>query len=52
LGLEEAWPEVALTGIVVTRVGYTVPTVRIEILKAARPVPDAAIEKTAERTNP
>lgn len=39
-GLDAAWPDVDLTGVVVTRYGYVVPAGRIEILKAAHPVPD------------
>ena len=39
-GLDAAWPEVDLSGVVVTRYGYAVPAGRIEILEAAHPVPD------------
>ena len=39
-GLEAAWPDVDLSGVVVTRYGYAVPAGRIEILEAAHPVPD------------
>ncbi|WP_028054480.1 glycerate kinase type-2 family protein [Sinorhizobium medicae] len=39
--LDEAWPDVDLTGVVVTRYGYAVPAGRIEIIEAAHPVPDA-----------
>ncbi len=42
LALEEAWPDVALEGVVVTRYGHAVPTRRIKIREAAHPVPDAA----------
>ncbi|HWA20904.1 MAG TPA: glycerate kinase [Caulobacterales bacterium] len=47
--LEEAWSDVALTGVVVTRYGHAVPTTRIEILEAAHPVPDAASVHASER---
>jgi len=39
-----------LTGMVVTRYGYNVPTKRIEVVEAAHPVPDEAGRKAAERT--
>jgi len=38
--LEAAWPEVELSGVVVTRYGQAVPTTRIRVLEAAHPVPD------------
>lgn len=47
--LEEAWPDVALSGVVVTRYGHRGPTQRIEVLEAAHPVPDAASEAAARR---
>ena len=47
--LEEAWPDVALTGVVVTRYGHAAPTARIEIIEAAHPVPDAASVHASER---
>ncbi|UFN49671.1 glycerate kinase [Roseomonas sp. OT10] len=47
--LEEAWPEVPLSGLVVTRYGHAVPTRRIEIVEASHPVPDAAGEAAARR---
>jgi len=40
--VERAWPEVELSGVVVTRYGHAVPTERIEVLEAAHPVPDEA----------
>jgi hydroxypyruvate reductase len=40
--LERAWPDVDLSGVVVTRYGHTVPTERIVVREAAHPVPDAA----------
>ena len=42
--LEEAWPDVALDGVVVTRYGHAVPTRRIEVIEASHPVPDANSE--------
>ncbi len=47
--LEEAWPDVALSGVVVTREGHAVPTRRIEVLEARHPVPDARSETGARR---
>ena len=38
-----------ISGLVVTRYGYSVPCQRIEIVEAARPVPDAAGLVAAER---
>ena len=40
--VEDAWPEVDLSGLVVTRYGHGHPTRRIEVLEASHPVPDAA----------
>lgn len=40
--LEIAWPDVDLSGVVVTRYGHSVPTDRIRVREAAHPVPDAA----------
>ncbi len=45
--LEAAWPDVPLTGVVVTRYGHAVPTRRITVLEASHPVPDAASEAGA-----
>jgi hydroxypyruvate reductase len=47
--LDAAWPDVALSGIVVTRYGHAVPAGRIEIIEAAHPVPDAMSEAAARR---
>ncbi|MFT8243909.1 glycerate kinase type-2 family protein [Roseomonas sp. BN140053] len=47
--LEDAWPEVPLSGLVVTRYGHAVPTRRIEVVEASHPVPDAAGEAAARR---
>jgi hydroxypyruvate reductase len=47
--LEQAWPDVPLEGVVVTRYGHAVPTRRIEVIEAAHPVPDANSEAGARR---
>jgi glycerate-2-kinase len=47
--VEAAWPEVPLSGVVVTRYGHGYPTKRIEVLEASHPVPDAAGAAAAER---
>ena len=39
--LEQAWPDVNLSGVVVTRYGHAVPTEKIRIIEASHPVPDA-----------
>jgi len=46
--VERNWPG-PLSGLVVTRYGYSVPCTRIEIVEAAHPVPDAAGERAARR---
>ncbi len=38
--LEQAWPDVEMSGVVVTRYGHAVPTNKIKIIEAAHPVPD------------
>jgi glycerate 2-kinase len=38
--LEAAWPDVELSGVVVTRYGHAAPTLRIKIIEASHPVPD------------
>ncbi|WP_417208529.1 glycerate kinase type-2 family protein [Antarctobacter sp.] len=40
--VELAWPDVDLSGVVVTRYGHSVPTDRIEVREASHPVPDSA----------
>jgi glycerate 2-kinase len=47
--LEDAWPDVALEGTVVTRYGHAVPIRRIEVIEASHPVPDANSERGALR---
>lgn len=39
--VNEAWAEIPLTGVVVTRYGHAVPAGRIQVLQAGHPVPDA-----------
>ncbi|GHD23113.1 glycerate kinase [Tianweitania populi] len=39
--VDAAWPDVDLSGVIVTRYGHAVPAGRIRILEAAHPVPDA-----------
>lgn len=46
--LEEAW-EGPISGLVVTRYGYSTPCERIEIVEAAHPVPDEAGHRAALR---
>jgi glycerate 2-kinase len=46
--VEDHWPG-ELSGMVVTRYGYNVPTRRIEVVEAAHPVPDPAGREAAER---
>jgi glycerate 2-kinase len=47
--LEDAWPDVPLSGVVVTRYGHKVPTSRIQVLEASHPVPDANSEAAARQ---
>ena len=47
--LEDAWPDVDLSGLVVTRYGHAVPTRRIEVMQSSHPVPDAHSELAARR---
>src|ERR1700728_2503018 len=47
--LEDAWPDVAMEGTVVTRYGHAVPTRRVEVIEASHPVPDANSERGARR---
>lgn len=48
-GLEQAWPDVPMSGLVVTRYDHAVPTRHIEIVEASHPVPDAAGLAAAKR---
>ncbi|MBN9561716.1 MAG: glycerate kinase [Alphaproteobacteria bacterium] len=45
--LEAAWPDVKLSGVVVTRYEHAVPTQRIRVIEASHPVPDANSELAA-----
>ncbi len=47
--VEDAWPDVDLSGVVVTRYGYEVACDRIEIIGASHPVPDAAGRDAAQK---
>ncbi len=42
--LEYAWPDVDLSGVVVTRYGHAVATRRVRVIEASHPVPDANSE--------
>ena len=42
--LESAWPDVTLSGVVVTRYGHAVPTKQVRIIEAAHPVSDSMSE--------
>lgn len=42
LAVEQAWPDVDLSGTVATRYGHGAPCRRIRIIEAGHPVPDAA----------
>ena len=46
--LEDAWPDVELTGVVVTRYGHLVQTRRLRVIEANHPVPDANSELGAQ----
>jgi hydroxypyruvate reductase len=48
-GLDAAWPDVDLSGVIVTRHGHSVPAGRIEVLEASHPVPDETSEAAAVR---
>lgn len=47
--VDAAWPDVQLSGAVVTRYGHAVPAGRIAVLEAGHPVPDAHSEQAAVR---
>jgi hydroxypyruvate reductase len=40
--VEQAWPDIELTGVIATRYGHKVPTRRIRVIEAGHPVPDEA----------
>ncbi|PDT74843.1 glycerate kinase [Bradyrhizobium sp. C9] len=48
-GLDAAWPDVDLSGVVVTRHGHSVSAGRIEVLEASHPVPDDTSKTAALR---
>jgi len=45
--LESAWPDVHLSGVVITRYEHAVPTKHIRVIEASHPVPDANSEMGA-----
>jgi hydroxypyruvate reductase len=47
--LDQAWPDVALSGAVVTRYGHAVPAGRIDVLEASHPLPDENSQAAASR---
>lgn len=47
--LEDAWPDMALSGVVVTRYEHAVPTRHIAVLQASHPRPDANSEAAAAK---
>src|SRR4051812_32596134 len=47
--VDGAWPDVDLSGLVVTRYGHATPAGRIEIIEASHPVPDQNSELAARR---
>lgn len=47
--LDNAWADVDLSGVVVTRYGHAVPAGRIEIIEASHPVPDDKSAEAAKR---
>ena len=49
LAVERAWPDVSLSGIVVTRYAHGLQTQHIEVVEAGHPVPDEAGELAAAR---
>ncbi|MGB9152271.1 MAG: glycerate kinase [Alphaproteobacteria bacterium] len=49
LAVENAWPDVALSGIVVTQYGYGKPTQKIEVIEASHPIPDDSGERACRR---
>ncbi|MEO9065783.1 MAG: DUF4147 domain-containing protein, partial [Burkholderiaceae bacterium] len=49
LAVERAWPDVPMTGLVVTRYAHGLATEHIEVVEAGHPVPDEAGEQAAAR---
>ena len=48
-GIDAAWPDVDLSGVVVTSYGNATPAGRIDVIEAAHPVPDARSPQAARR---
>lgn len=49
VAVERAWPDVPMTGVVVTRYAHGLPTRSIEVVEAGHPVPDEAGESAAAK---
>ena len=47
--VEAAWPEVPLSGLVITRYGHAAPTRSIDVIEAGHPMPDSAGAIAADR---
>jgi len=47
--IEAAWPDVPLSGLVITRYGHGAPTRSIEVVEAGHPMPDSAGAIAADR---
>ena len=47
--VEAAWPDVPLSGLVITRYGHGAPTSAIEVVEAGHPMPDSAGAVAADR---
>jgi glycerate 2-kinase len=47
--VEQAWPDVDLSGLVITRYGHGAAARRIEVVEAGHPMPDTAGEAAARR---
>jgi glycerate 2-kinase len=47
--VEATWPDVPLSGVVVTRYGHSAPTQHIDVLEAGHPIPDANSETAARQ---
>src|SRR5690606_29012731 len=47
--LDAAWPDVDISGLVVTRYGHAIPSGRIQVIEASHPVPDHMSVEAAAR---
>ena len=47
--VEAAWPDVPVSGLVITRYGHSTPTRAIEVVEAGHPMPDSAGVVAADR---